>query len=601
MPNSAPLIPSNLDPPNGGAIIASISNTFTYTFNDPGDTQSALYIEYGETASGATINNTGWVVTPNAEHAFAAGTFTGGKEYKWRLKVKDSINQESPYSEWMVFKAASLPVATITYPAVNFDGVSALPTYQHTLSNEQTKFQYNLLDPTIWPDIEALTWAQIEAKTWDELESFSDSLLWDSGIITGIGTSMEQAPGYLDGNKIFKIRVQAWDKFTNSDTDNRYFLVNLNLPPTPTITLSEDSANAAVTITITNPSPQPGQPAADTNKVYRQEADGTWVLEASGVVGGTYSAKIFASGLEVTYSASAVSAAGDESGKSTPAAIVATFSDYWIVDPDTNTGFRLYADPAWGRMRSERDREEVWGADEQYPSVTYGQTRFYRGSFQAGLILDISGVGDSPRVQGETLRAFIDGSTASKKAMWFKSPFGDVFKVDIFNLKIKPAPGGRYRTISFDMVETASSGVSYTIGEYDILPANVTEFWIVDPDTNKGMELKAGPEWGGLDSERDRSEERAFGEYYPVTGYGNKRAMRSSFSGYLIVDSDMPTSLNKARNLLDAPTKKPLKFLTPFGEQFLVDTYNFSYELVLGRLGLVRRISFDMVEVGAVV
>ncbi|KJR97948.1 MAG: hypothetical protein VR68_11595 [Peptococcaceae bacterium BRH_c4a] len=598
MPNSAPLIPSNLTPPNGGAILASVSNTFTYTFNDPGDTQSALYIEYGETIEGAVISNTGWVATPNAEHTFVSGTFTAGKEYKWRIKAKDSINQESPFSEWAVFKAANLPVATITYPAADFDEISALPTYQHALSNTQTKFQYKLTDPTIWPDIEALTWAQIEAMTWDQLESFSDALLWDSGIIMGTGTSIQQPTGYLDGNKTYKIQVQAWDIYTNSDADNRYFKVNMNLPPTPTATAGVDSSNASVVLTITNPTPQTGQPAAASNKVYRQESDGTWTLEASGVVGGSYSAKIFASGLQVTYSVSAVSAVGDESGKSTPVTITASLSDYWLVDPDTNTGFRLYADPAWGRMQSEREREEIWGVDEAFPSITYDQARYYQGSFQAGFIEDSSaGSGASPRVQAENLRTFIDG--AAKKSMWLKSPFGDVFKVDMSNFKIKPKlPGDRYRAVSFDMVETASSGVSYAIGEYDLPPTSPASFWVIDPDTGRGVELEASPDWGGLDSERDRSDEKTFGEYYPTAGYGKKRAYRSSFSGYIMVDVDMPTALNKIRNLLDAPTKKPLIFMTPFGEQFLVDTYNFSFELVLGRLGLVRRVSFDFVEVG---
>ncbi len=600
MPNSPPLIPINLNPPNGGTILALILNTFTYTFNDPGDTQSALYIEYGETAPGTAIFNTGWAATPNAERAFAPGTFAAGKEYKWRVKVRDSINQESPFSEWAVFKAANLPVATITYPTADLEEVSTLPVYQHTLSNAQAKFQYRLSDPTIWHDIEALTWAQIEAMTWEQLESFSDVLLWDSGIIIGTGMSMQQPAGYLDGNKIYKIQVRAWDVYANGAADNRCFRVNMDLPPTPTVTAGVDSGSASIVLTISNPAPQMGQPAAASNRVYRQEPGGTWTLEASGVTGGAYAAKIFASGLQVTYSVSAVSAGGDESGKSVPVAITASFSDYWLVDPDTNSSFRLRADPAWGRMQSEREREEVWGSDEAFPSVTYGQARYYRGSFQAGLIGDDgAGGGASPRAQAENLRALIDG--VAKKSMWFKSPFGDVFRVDLSNFKIKPKlPGDRYRTVSFDMVETAPSGVSYAIGEYDLPPASPASFWVIDPDTGMGVEFGAGPDWGELSSERDRSEERTLGERYPTAEYGKRRALRSSFSGYLMVNSNMPASLDKIRSLLDAPTKKPLIFMTPFGERFLVDIYNFGFELVMGRLGLVRRVSFDMVEVAAI-
>lgn len=576
--------------------MATISSIFTWIFNDSGDVQSAYYIEYGRTLNGSPIFNTGWVTSPNSQHEFASGTFTVNAEYKWRVKAKDSINQESVFSEWAVFTATGLPVATITFPAADMDVVNNLPVYEHTLSNTQTKFQYKLYDPTVWTDIEALTWAQIEAMTWDELESFSDVLLWDSGIVYGTGTTLAQPAGYLDGNKVYKLMLEAWDIYGNSDTDRRIFGVDMNIPPTPTVTAEGNSDLAAIILSIANPAPGPGQPAAASNKIYRQEPTGAWVLEAEGITASTYAAKVFSSGKTATYAVSAVAADGAESGKSLPATATVIFSDYWLIDPDTNESFKLISGVSWGRMVSEREREETWGADEVYPSVTYGQARFYRGSFQAAVIGDSEA---SSMMQAKTLRTLIDGST--KKSMWFKSPFGDVFKVDIYNFKVQPKlPGDFYRMVSFDMVETGINYENYLIGEYGLPPATPTTFWVIDPDTGRGVEFDTGVEWEGFTSERDRAENKTFGESYPTVGYGKMRALRSSFSGHLLVDDDMPTTLNKVRNLLDAPNKKPLVFITPLGERFLVDIYNFSFELALGRLGRIRKVSFEMVEVGAI-
>lgn len=590
MSNAPPLIPTNLTPPNGGTIVASIDNAFSWTFNDTGDVQSAYLIEYAQNIDGATIQNTGWVLTPSTQHVFPVGTFITGNEYKWRVKTKDSINQESPFSEWVVFKATPQISLDIIYPATDYEKITSMPTYQHSYSGTQSRYQYQVYNITTWADLEMLSWKDINNMTWFQLESFADILLWDSGIIWGSGNSITQPPGYLVGNKTYKVLLNVWDSLSELKQATRYFILNFNAPPTPIITATTDPDKGTATFVLTNPNPLPGQPTAAYNNIYRRREDFTWILEKTGVIG-NYTVPVFASGTRLVYAATAVAADGSESARSIPVDVTITFNDYWITDPDTGETFKLRAGIAWGQMQSQRHRKEIWGIDEKYPSVMYDQYRYYHGTFQAA-VTEETGI---PREQAEAFRSFVDGIT--KKPMLFKTPFGDVFLVDISNVKIKPTIYDPYRVISFDITEVAPT-TNVPISDYEVPPNPPDGYWIVDPDTGKGVKFFIDPDFDML-TERGRHEAVGLMNKYPDIDYSKKRAIRSSFTGWIVSD-DISNSLIKVRELLDAPTKKPLRFLSPFGDDLLVDIYDFSFSLLLDRIGNVRRISFSFVEVGEV-
>lgn len=451
---AAPLIPANLDPSGGKYIIAVATNTFTWDAEDQDD----YYIEYKENAVGASTSNTGWVTSATSEHEFAANTFTSGTDYLWRIKVRNVASEESSYSEWATFKAGNEPGVNITFPANDFDVVTIYPTYQHQYVNPydkiQSDFRYRMYTGAKWDDIDAITLAEQEALTWDELELYGGELKYDSGVISGTGTSHYQLPGYYeDGEDYYKVRCNITNnEGTEYRSNLRTYQLNLtDLPPTPTITATVNDDTGAITTAITNPTPGAGQPAASYNRVYRSTNSITFSLLADNVTGDSYADYTCDSGTTYYYKVSAVSDADVEGALSDVDSGVVNLAGYILTDLNNGTSVTIDADPQLKPMTSERDRSEQVGIDETYPVVTYGGRRFWRSGLQGQIFREYED-DDSPAAKLAALREIADA--ANKKALQLRTPAGEMFMVDVYNFQYTLATANdKARIVSFDFVQ----------------------------------------------------------------------------------------------------------------------------------------------------
>lgn len=589
-----PLAPTNLKPWGGQTIVVGVDNTFTWQQDG---TQAAYYIEYVRNISGATVMNTGWQGVSTASHTFPANTFTNTYEYKWRVKIRDVQGIESPFSEWAVFRAGTSAVLTIAYPANDYDQVNKLPTYQHVFNSPegttQYKYRYQVYTGLTWDGFDALTATQQESMTWDQLELYGGQLIWDSGDIIGNSTSIEQPPDYMIPRTYwYKVRVTITDsagKVYTSDLRTFYILLD-SIPKAPLITAQADSDNGQIIIFITNPTPDVGQVAAAYNKLYRKQPDGSWLLIQDLITNGVGYDRTFASGKTEQYAASAVGTNNIESGKSVTVSAVCTLTDYWFTRPDTGATVKLIIDPKWGRMQSERERQETWGKDEKYPTVQYSPKRCYRGSFKAAVTLP----------DGKTWPAYIEeirNVLDSGVPVIFRTPFGDIFKVDVYDFQFDPDHRfDEYRHVGFNFVEISEITPD---GIYTYDTPTSQGYWLIDPDTGKGVELHVDPNWGGMKSERDRYEGFGLNSEMPFVNYGSKKAYRGGFSGCVVADdvTSPAEQVRRIRTLIDGKSKKMLQFKTPSGDTFNVDIYGFSFEL-FDRFNNARQVSFEFVEVG---
>jgi len=296
------------------------------------------------------------------------------------------------------------------------------------------------------------------------------------------------------------------------------------------------------------------------------------------------------------YAVSAVGTNGIESSKSTIAYSTCVLDSYWLTNETTKETVKLKANPKWGRMYSERNRTEEVPVDSKYPTVLYSPVRFYRGSFQATLLKPTNMTWSEYIAQ---IRRVLDAD--SPTPIIFRSPFGDLLKVYVYDLEIHPTDRlDKTREISFGMVE-AEEAVLTGGFSYDNPPTPLDTYWVIDTTTGKGFRLYAEPNWDGIRVERDSQEIIGLSSKMPILNYGAKKATRSGFTGLILKPSvsnlTLADEVMRLRELIDGKEKKPVLFRTPAGESFLVDVYGFSYEL-FNRIGQARRVSFEFVEVG---
>ena len=593
---SSPLKPVPTYPLGGQIISVVITNTFTWQSDG---SQAAYYLEYCENTLDSTILNTGWVIDSLSQYIFPVNSFINTKNYKWRIKIRNNLNQESLFSDWSVFLGGSSLTLTIIYPQNDLDTILTLPIYQHSFTpvdnSIQYSFRYRVYTSASWDTIDSLTGAEQESMTWDNLELYGSTLVWDSGVVVSTSTSVEQPSGYLiPGVYCYKIRCTVVDNQGNSyDSDLRtYYILLDSVPQTPIITSTNDNANGRNTITITNPTPDPGQVSASYNKLYRKKLDGSWELLVDNITTSTTYDATCRSNVAEYYSATAVGTNGIEGGKSIGVYATCKLESYWFTNLITNETVELIAEVNWGQMQSERKREEYQPMDETYPSICYSSQRFYRGSFQATILEPTSSTWPV------YCKTFTDVLNAGNNIL-MRSPFGDLLELDIYDFKINLfVRTDQARTISFNFVEVAEM---VPVGTYTYSTPSSEGYWIVDPITNLGFQLYAEAEWDGITIERDRYEGIGLSSEFSTVNYGNKNAVRSGFNGVILTPDTgtLAEEIMRLRELIDPLDKKPVEFWTPSGDKFLVDTYGFTYEL-FERTNQARKISFEFIELGAI-
>ena len=129
---------------------------------------------------------------------------------------------------------------------------------------------------------------------------------------------------------------------------------------------------------------------------------------------------------------------------------------YWLIDTDTGKGFRIYLEPQWGDLSSERDRAETIGLGGEMPEASYGNKKAIRGGFSGLILKPTDGTTLAEKVM--ELRELVDGKT--KKPVWLRMTSGDLFYVDVYGFTFELYDRlDQARKISFEFIEIKNTNI----------------------------------------------------------------------------------------------------------------------------------------------
>ena len=247
----APDPPTSLSPSSNARINANQNNNFTWTHNGHGDTQSAYQLQIFRVSDGATIVDTGKVVSATSQHTIVAATLTNGVNYQWKVKTWNSVDLGGSYSSLASFYTSQPPVVSITDPpdegTYNKGLLIVTWGYSDPDSDPQNRYRAILMNAL-------------------------GATLEDSGEVVNANTSHEFATP-LGTGIVYRVSVQAWDTTDQSGSALSVFTANFLAPATPLIAVT--AQEMYINIDITNPDPVGEEPTVLYNHLYRRKAGET--------------------------------------------------------------------------------------------------------------------------------------------------------------------------------------------------------------------------------------------------------------------------------------------------------------------------------------
>ena len=264
--NDAPNAPTLVSPPDGSFVNIAAGQRFNFNFSDidPGDFQSAFDFEY-TADSGATWTTvskdalSGFGSLPFLD--FAAGTFSDGVAYQWRVRTYDSYGAQGPWSSTFSFTGAAVPGA---------------PTILTPISDEV------IGDSTV-----DLTWSGGSQDGWEarlvgDIAGSPDlsSVFWDSGEILDGTLEVLVALDETGVTRHLQVR-RLFDSLWSDWADVR-FSADFDKPPAPSLTLSTNDDPPTITVYFTIPATVVGELDTCYNDLLMSIGAGrTWVRVAT--------------------------------------------------------------------------------------------------------------------------------------------------------------------------------------------------------------------------------------------------------------------------------------------------------------------------------
>lgn len=236
--------------------------TFEWTFNDPnsGDTQSAFELEIDNASTGASAYRSGKVTSATESHTVAGGTLTNGVDYRWRVRTYDSLDEESPWSDYATFTTSNTGSVTITDPPSDND-------------------------PSIITANVEVTWNVTGATQEDyrvvvvRTDTGAEHL--NTGWVTSTNTTYEVTGMASDTE--YRVEVTVRDTGVESNTATRLITPDYDSPEQPVVTTSVHSDDGYILVAVENPAPQGDRPNPTANQIYRRQAGSgeAWLLVAT--------------------------------------------------------------------------------------------------------------------------------------------------------------------------------------------------------------------------------------------------------------------------------------------------------------------------------
>jgi hypothetical protein len=415
------------------------SVTFTWSFTDPSsdDYQTAFQILVTRASDGATVLDTGKIVSTANSYSGAIGSTYKDTQLRWQIKLWDRDNVAGSYSPASTFYTGDAATASITTPANNATVTTTTPavTLTGTCPTGRTIKLYRLV------------LLQGAVMLWD-------SGLKQAGDKTGAFTINDQVPsGYLVNNTAFTLAAYVVDSSGVQSTQTSIiFTTAWVLPATPSsIAVSTASYNTDGAGYISVTWPDTGRDANFVSwLVYRRDdlvdtntgqvlETGPWqyvdAVTSVNPAGYDYHDLYAPSGYSVTYRISqVVSRFGDvvESTYRVANPVLSSSDSYFLIDLSTKAAFALNI------VKGDSYTDEY----EQAEYTIAGRGRYIDHGDHLGLkgTLDIQ-LRNSLTQTARQKKRRLELMKEANSTLYLRTPFGDLYRVSPGDLAVSRIAG----------------------------------------------------------------------------------------------------------------------------------------------------------------
>jgi len=277
--NAAPSAPTLTARANFDADSAA---TLAWTFNDPGDTQSAFQVQVIEVGVGGVYDSTK-TTSGTASHVLSGGTLDNDKSYQWRARTWDSSDNVGPWSGYGTFSTSDAGTVTVTDPVSDNPAGVITDDYEVAWSvADTTQAAYRVVLVRTDPG------ATVSTTGWV-------ASVATSHVVTGMVTDVEH-----------RVEVTVRNgAAVETGTGTRLITPSYGSPEVPLLSVTPVPDGGYMLLSVTNPAPAGDRPEVSYNEVWRA-LSGSAVFEriADGVApDGTYRDYTAASGVAYDYKA----------------------------------------------------------------------------------------------------------------------------------------------------------------------------------------------------------------------------------------------------------------------------------------------------------
>lgn len=397
------------------------STTFSWVFTDPSpvDSQTAYQVIVERNDTGASVADTGKVVSTNQLATISIGTTYKDAPLRWKARVWDSDDVVSAYSSNNLFRISDLPVVAITTPVTTATSPAPTVAWTFTASGGRTQASYRVV---VTKDAPGYV-----------------TPVFDSGLQLGAATSYLIPTPVMVLGTVYQVQLYTVDSVGLQSTTSGIVTATWIPPATPTSAASVITTyNTVGYVNLTW-----NATIRDTNfyswRVYRR-LNGTTtqqlIYESTNTTTASYRDYMAASG--ATYQYKIVQVANRfstllESADTWLGAVTPVADHYWLVCPgDNSLSVQLlmvtsdsFSDPY------EKEMLHIIGRGRK---MDVGDRLGYDGSIAAQ-------VRGNASIPARLLRLALENLTATKAALYLRNPFGDVWQVGTGDMQFSRMAG----------------------------------------------------------------------------------------------------------------------------------------------------------------
>lgn len=245
--NVAPSQPTLVGKENFDADTAAL---FEWNFLDLNttDSQSAFQLQIDNATTLASAWDTGKTVSGTSNYTLPASSIANEEDWRWKVKVWDSSDVESPWSEYGFFTTSASGVVNITDPAIDNDPDIVTANYL-----------------VVW---------QVSGTTQDDYRvvvtrTDTGATLVDTSWVTSADTQY-LVEGMLSDIE-WQVAVTVRDAADiESNTATRLITPNYNAPEVPILSFDIENDGGYIQVNVTNPTPVGDRPNPTTNQIHRR-------------------------------------------------------------------------------------------------------------------------------------------------------------------------------------------------------------------------------------------------------------------------------------------------------------------------------------------